>query len=141
MAKERLRDRLPEGALDAYDETAGRTDARLALTRAYSRSTLRNYRYRFDNYKRWCVAKGYQPDILHISDARAEEYVTDQTLPPDRYHPETIKQSINALRYYAERAGISTMPSFRDAYARLHVYMAELAGVSKATSPVSPGAL
>lgn len=124
--KKRLADRLPPGALDAYDASVKDAEHRRALKVAYRPETLRNYRYRLTNYQRWCQMRGYQTDIAFLSDARAEEYVRHQSTV-DRFSYDTIKQSLVALRYYAERAGLDPMPSFKPAYAVLHTYRAAVA--------------
>lgn len=123
--KKRLVDRLPQGALDDYDTTVATAEHRRSLTRTYSRETMRAYRYRLANYQRWCQMRGYQTDPAFISDARAEEYVAHQATV-DRFDPDTINQSLAALRYHAERAGVNPMPSFKPAFDVLHTYVAKL---------------
>lgn len=132
MVKERFADRVPPGAFDDYDAVEDKIEHRRALAPDLSDGTKRNYRCRFNHYQRWCATHHYQPDAAFISDARAEEYVADQTGPGIRFHPETIQQSLSALRYYAERAGVDPVPSLRAAHDRLRTYRRKAAAVEAA---------
>lgn len=118
----RLAERLPPGApeLAAFDAAVTSSEHRRVLVKAasetpYSKHTLRNYRYRFNHYRRWARDHGFQTDPEFISDELAEAYVIHQATV-DRYHPQTIRQSLGALRYYASRARVSPEPSFRSAF-------------------------
>lgn len=118
----RLAEQLPPGApeLAAFDAAVTSAEHRRVLVKAasqtpYSKHTLRNYRYRFNHYQRWARDHGFQADPEFISDELAEAYVIHQATV-DRYHPQTIRVSLGALRFYASRARVSPEPSFRAAF-------------------------
>jgi hypothetical protein len=122
--QERLADRVPPGTLEDFD---GSMDAehRVSLTKPYRPKTIKNYTSRLRHYQRWCAEKGYQPDPQFITDASAEQYVAFQCRV-ERFAPTTIQQSLSALRYYAERAGVQPMPAFLEAHGLLRFYVIAL---------------
>lgn len=126
MTKERLTDRIPPGALDAFDDQLeSGADQRRAL-RALGKETVRVYGIKLANYQRWCASVGYQPDPAFITDARVEEHVRYLMSSNVRAAPSTIKQAISALTHYAERAAVDPMPSMRSARNVLKTYQSEL---------------
>jgi hypothetical protein len=88
-------------------------DLRPSMVREYSTKTLACYRARLVHYQRWCHIRGYQHGTDAIRTAKLVEYVHDQIGPwddspdaPDpagypRYRPDTIRQTVNALIYWA----------------------------------------
>jgi hypothetical protein len=85
------------------------------MVREYSPKTLACYRHRLVHYQHWCRTRAYQPGTDAITTSKLIEYVQDQITrwddptDPDtagypRYRPETIRQTVNALVYWAERS-------------------------------------
>jgi len=85
------------------------------MLRRYSGKTVSCYRARLAHYQHWCRACGYQTGLSAITAAKLLEYVDDRitrwgdTCDQDtdvypQYQPDTIRQTINALVCWAERA-------------------------------------
>jgi len=86
------------------------------MVRQYSPKTLACYRARLAHYQHWCRTRDYQHGTDTITTSKLVEYVHDQisrwndsrdTPDPDvypRYRPDTIRQAVNALVYWAERS-------------------------------------
>ncbi|MEV4052831.1 hypothetical protein AB0J55_16745 [Amycolatopsis sp. NPDC049688] len=91
-------------------------DLRPSIVRQYSAKTLACYRARLGHYQHWCRIRGYQHATDAITTSKLVEYVHDQINrwddspdAPDpagypRYRPDTIRQTVNALIYWAERS-------------------------------------
>lgn len=118
-----LTSRLPAASLAALQQsvTGRHLDHRGALVKSYKKSTLDHYRYRMARYREWCREAQRQTDLMFLDDETAEEYVRYQIATLE-YHPRTIMQSLNALKYEAQRAGRDPVPSMRGAYELLRTY-------------------
>lgn len=91
-------------------------ELRPSVVRQYSPKTLACYRARLAHYQHWCRSRDYQHGTDTITTSKLVEYVHDQisrwndsreTPDPDvypRYRPDTIRQAVNALVYWAERS-------------------------------------
>jgi hypothetical protein len=99
----------------------GDVELRPAMRRKYSKNTLRCYLQRLGHYETWCAAEGLQTGVDHITGEKILAYVLAQIERwqphrPDgdqpageqtRLRPDTLRQAINGLRYYGERAGVA----------------------------------
>ncbi|MEV6872244.1 hypothetical protein [Amycolatopsis sp. NPDC051128] len=109
---------MSRSAASADPKVAPRPDVDLrpSMVRQYSARTLACYRARLAHYRHWCRTRGYQYGTDAITTAKLVEYVDEQTGrwddasdAPDpagypRYRPDTIRQAVNALIYWAERS-------------------------------------
>ena len=118
-----LANRLPAASLAAVQQavTGTQLDHRTALVKRYKKSTVTHYRYRMNRYRDWCRETRRQSDMSFLDNSMAEEYVRYQITHLE-YHPRTIMQSLNALKYEASRAGVDPVPSMRGAYELLRTY-------------------
>jgi hypothetical protein len=125
-----LADRLPAESLAALQQVGSdrQLEHRPALRRHYTESTLDHYRYRMARYRAWCRRTSRQADLMFLDDATAEEYVRHQ-ITDLTYHPRTIMQSLNALKYEAQRAGRDPVPAMRSAYELLRTYATAVAAL------------
>lgn len=85
------------------------------MLRPYSDKTLNCYRARLLHYQHWCRVRGYQGGTNAITTAKLLEYVETQIARWDntddedtddypKYRPDTIRQTVNALVFWAERS-------------------------------------
>lgn len=117
-----------DATVDTISHTgvAGRRGAR----RKPSPETERKYNRWLVLYHDWCRDRGYQQELMFLTDDKAEEFiaslVVDQGERP-RYSPNAVGQALAALRYWAKRAAVHPMPSFDAAWGVLHSYMDKLA--------------
>jgi hypothetical protein len=81
-------------------------ELRPTLLTVYAEETLRAYRARWRHFAEWSAAQGYQADVVQLAHGRLLEYVSDQ-VKVGRLAPATLKQTCNAVIYYAERAGVA----------------------------------
>ncbi len=109
---------MPRSAASANPKAAPRPDVDLrpSMVRQHSAKTLECYRARLAHYQHWCRTRGYQHGTDTITTSKLVEYVHDQIsrwdVPHDalgpagypRYRPDTIRQAVNALIYWAERS-------------------------------------
>lgn len=90
-------------------------ELRPSLLRSYAPKTLACYEDRLIHYQRWCSLTGFQAGPEFITTEKVLDYVRDQierwASPDDPdaddyrlLRPETIKQAVNALVYWGERA-------------------------------------
>ncbi|MEU4253556.1 hypothetical protein AB0F15_39810 [Amycolatopsis sp. NPDC026612] len=108
---------MPRPAASSDPTAAPRLDVDLrpSTVRQYSAKTLACYRARLVHYQHWCRIRGYQHGTDTITTSKLIEHVHDQINrwndhdDPDpigypRYRPDTIRQTVNALVYWAERS-------------------------------------
>ncbi|UUV32362.1 hypothetical protein NQK81_02590 [Amycolatopsis roodepoortensis] len=116
------------------------TELRPSMLRRYSDKTLSCYRARLAHYQHWCHVRGYQTGTNAITTTKLLEYVDDQITRWDdthdqdtdaypKYRPDTIRQTINALVFWAERstgqapddrAAKQALRRFTDTFNRTH---------------------
>jgi hypothetical protein len=103
--------------------TSGNAELRPSLLHQYASNTRRCYRQRLAHYQHWCRENQLQPGVEFIDrdndgnkllayvQAQIDRWSTEDLEAPEdpayrRLRPDTIRQTINALVYYAERAGV-----------------------------------
>lgn len=130
--------RLPKGsgALAEHDASIEQVDhlavaGRRGRTKKPSTHTERAYGRWLRIFQAWCAERGYQTDLLlSLNDRTAEEFaewlVVDTEDRP-RYTPNSVRQALGALRYWAAKRSLDPQPSFNAAYGVLHNYVDHLA--------------
>lgn len=111
----RLADRGQTPAVIQLDLFA--LEMRRSLREPPSKSSLRKYRGWRKVYEGWCRWRKYQTGAAFLTDQMATEFAEFLTSGDDPYLPNSVKQALSAMKYWAERAGAHPMPTFAGAYA------------------------